>query len=78
MISVTNPAENQRVITFGDKEVTLNRDNIGLWTFRWDSGEPPVKLSGQFTNVSTAVEFLANYLASLPPTKKKVTPVKEL
>jgi hypothetical protein len=59
MINVVETGENQRVITIGTYEVRLNRlDPHGFWYFQWESGNPPEKLSGAFTNLSQAYEFL--------------------
>ena len=71
-LDVQNVGENLREITFNDKKVSLQRrDPHGFWFFSWDSGEPPEKLNQAFTNSSTALEFLTNYINSLP--KKKIT-----
>ena len=80
MIEVTEVAENKRTIKFDDKTVTLNRDESNsLWTFSWNSGEPPMVLSGSFTNTGVAIEFLKNYLDGLATSSqpKKKTVIKE-
>lgn len=76
MIEVTAIAENKRTIKFDNKEVNLIRGEAdSLWTYQWQSGEPPAKLSGSFTNTNVAIEFLTNYLENLP--KKKTVSTKE-
>lgn len=75
---IIETGENYRKFKFFDKEVTLNReDPHGLWIFHWETGSPPAALSGSFTNVGTAVEFLTNYLTNLTPAKRKTLPTKE-
>ena len=62
--------ETKRVININDKRIELNRiDPHGYWYFKWDAGDPPVKLQGAFTNVGQATEFLVNYFASLKTRK---------
>ena len=71
-VEIENTGENIRTFKFEGKEVTLNRDGtVGLWYFNWNTGEPPVKLQGAFTNPSKAIEFLTNYLENLPKKKTK-------
>lgn len=68
--TITSNGENQRVITIGDKTVELNRrDPHGFWFFKWNVGDPPVKLQGAFTNVHQAIEFLVNYTTNLKSRK---------
>jgi len=67
---VTSPTENKRVIEIDGKTVELNRlDPHGFWYFKWNTGDPPVKLQGAFTNVNQAIEFLVNYFTSLKSRK---------
>lgn len=69
MFEVTESNENERTIQLEDQTVKLVReDPYGLWSFKWNTAEPPKVLRGSFTTPSFAFEFLENYLNSL---KKK-------
>lgn len=73
MINVVETGENQRIVTIGEYTVALNReDPHGFWYFKWESGNPPERLSGAYTTLGSAYEQLNNWFVSLPPSKKKV------
>lgn len=71
MIKTIETGENQRLVNIGTYDVQLNRlDPHGFWHFKWESGNPPDKLTGAYTTLSSAYTALETWFMSLPQKKK--------
>lgn len=71
---LTDTKENSRSFIFMDKKIELKReDPYGFWVFKWESGNPPEVLSGNFTTVSAALENLENYYVQNTQKRKTVS-----